>query len=94
MPARKIIFWRHGQTDQNLAARIQGITDNPLNETGIAQAKAVAPEIAQLGITKIYSSSLYRAQQTAQTVAEIIGLPINIDERLRERSYGDRKSVV
>ncbi|XCB30181.1 histidine phosphatase family protein [Arcanobacterium hippocoleae] len=67
MSVKNIVFWRHGQTDQNLAARIQGSTDNPLNQTGIAQARRVAPELMKLGITKVICSDLIRARQTAQT---------------------------
>lgn len=85
---RAIVFWRHGQTDQNLAGRIQGTTDNPLNSTGIAQAKKVAPELQKLGITKVYCSDLIRARQTAQTFLDLSGLDVVIDSRLRERSYG------
>lgn len=85
---RAIVFWRHGQTDQNLAGRIQGTTDNPLNSTGIAQAKKVAPELQKLGITKVYCSDLIRARQTAQTFLDLSGLEVVIDSRLRERSYG------
>ncbi len=88
MKFKRIVFWRHGQTDQNLEARIQGTTDNPLNETGLAQARLVAPEVASLGITKIVVSDLIRAQQTAATVAEILGITPIVDARLRERCYG------
>lgn len=88
MPVKNIVFWRHGQTDQNLAAQIQGVTDNPLNMTGLAQAQKVAPELLKLGITKVICSDLIRAQQTAQAFLDLSGLEITIDARLRERSYG------
>ncbi|MDY5584283.1 MAG: histidine phosphatase family protein [Arcanobacterium sp.] len=86
--AKKIVFWRHGQTDQNIQGRIQGATDNPLNQVGLEQAGKIAPEIAKLGVTKIFVSDLLRAQQTAQAVAEILHLDPVVDSRLRERSYG------
>lgn len=86
--AKQIVFWRHGQTDQNLQARIQGATDNPLNQVGLDQAARIAPEIAKLGITKIFVSDLLRARQTAQTVADILAIEPVVDARLRERSYG------
>ena len=88
MSVKSIVFWRHGQTDQNLAARIQGVTDNPLNATGLQQAQQVAPELLKLGITKVVCSNLIRAQQTAQAFLDLSGLEMTIDSRLRERSYG------
>jgi 2,3-bisphosphoglycerate-dependent phosphoglycerate mutase len=36
----------------------------------------------------IYSSDLQRAQQTAQPIAHVLGLPLQLREGLRERSYG------
>ncbi|MDR6940146.1 histidine phosphatase family protein [Arcanobacterium hippocoleae] len=88
MPAKQIVFWRHGQTAQNLAGRIQGSTDNPLNDTGLAQAQHVAPHLQNLGITKVYCSDLIRARQTAQAFLDLTQLQLQIDPRLRERSYG------
>ena len=39
--ASRLILVRHGQTDYNYAGRIQGASDIPLNEAGLAQARAV-----------------------------------------------------
>lgn len=66
---------RHGETDANAAGVWQGSTDSPLNERGMAQARALAQRIAreQLPIHVIYSSPLRRAQQTAAFVAEALG---------------------
>ncbi len=88
MSVVRLIFWRHGQTEQNLARRIQGSTDNPLNETGEDEARAAAQELARMKPTRIYSSHLVRAHKTAQFLADETGLDIKIDERLQERSYG------
>lgn len=88
MTAERIFFWRHGQTDWNKGGKIQGSSDIPLNETGRAQAESVAPQLAQMGITKIYVSDLVRAKETADTVSRRIGLEPIVDARLRERGYG------
>ncbi|MFY9263583.1 MAG: histidine phosphatase family protein [Actinomycetaceae bacterium] len=88
MAVSQIVFLRHGQTANNLERRIQGSRDTPLNDEGRRQASEIAPEIAQLGITRIYSSDLSRARDTAAAVAEVTGLEITVDARLRERAYG------
>ncbi|VEI14056.1 histidine phosphatase family protein [Trueperella bialowiezensis] len=84
----RLVFWRHGQTDQNLALRIQGSSDFPLNETGHAEARAAATELARIEPTRIYSSPLTRAMQTAQYLADETGLRVVADQRLSERAYG------
>jgi broad specificity phosphatase PhoE len=85
---------RHGQTNWNIDFRLQGVTDIPLNATGIAQAKAAGAAIAQLAEAgesweMILSSPLSRARDTAVMVGEAIGIEgIEIEELLLERSFG------
>ena len=50
----KILLVRHGETDWNVAKRIQGSTDTPLNETGIEQAKRLAEELATVFVETGY----------------------------------------
>ena len=64
-----LILWRHGQTDYNSQGRIQGRVDVPLNETGRDQARRAAEDIAALGPTRIVSSPLVRARDTAEALA-------------------------
>lgn len=87
-PSRPFYFLRHGQTDWNLEGRIQGHTDIPLNPTGLVQAHAAASRLAGAGITRIISSPLVRALKTAAITAEGIQLPVHIDSRLMERTFG------
>lgn len=65
-----IYLIRHGQTDENLAWRIQGQRDFPLNATGEAQAEEVRDRLRNLGISfaRVYSSPLGRAVRTAEIV--------------------------
>lgn len=84
----RIILWRHGQTDLNRQRRLQGASDYPLNDTGIAQAKAAAKKIADLGPTHIVSSDLSRAYDTATRLARRTDLEIVVDPRVQERSFG------
>ena len=88
MEATRIIAVRHGETAWNVAARIQGQQDVGLNETGRWQARRVGEALAGEQITAVYSSDLGRAQETAQSIAEVTGIPVVPEEGLRERSFG------
>jgi broad specificity phosphatase PhoE len=88
LPPRLFFFLRHGQTDWNAQGRIQGHTDMPLNETGVAQAQAAARRLEGHGIDCIVSSPLARAQRTAESVGERLQLPVHLDNDLKERSFG------
>jgi broad specificity phosphatase PhoE len=79
---------RHGQTDWNVALRLQGSTDIPLNETGRAQARKAADIFAEQTITRIIASPLSRALETAQIVGAKLGLEPTTDMRLIERHFG------
>jgi broad specificity phosphatase PhoE len=85
-----IIIVRHGRTEFNAAGRLQGRTDNPLDEVGLAQAEAVATYLAPelLSDTLIVCSPLLRARQTATAIAEGVGASLEIDERWIELDYG------
>jgi probable phosphoglycerate mutase len=84
----RICFIRHGETDWNVDKRIQGQTDIPLNETGRAQALAMAFNVAHHRFDAIYSSDLMRARDTANMLAARRGLDIRILPQLRERHFG------
>ena len=86
----KLILARHGETDWNVAKKIQGVTDTDLNENGHRQARELAAAVlaGDLGITAIYSSHLKRAAQTAAYVAEALNLPYHTMEALQELNFG------
>jgi probable phosphoglycerate mutase len=85
---RSLLLLRHGQTAWNLERRIQGQTDAELDETGHAQARSVAKEIATHSPALLWSSDLSRARVTATYVAEACGLEVVADARLREYDLG------
>lgn len=86
----RLFLVRHGQTDWNASARLQGATDIPLNEVGIEQAHAVAAALANVvvGSTTVKTSTLSRAHGTASIIADALGVDVDPDQRLIERSYG------
>jgi probable phosphoglycerate mutase len=88
MEPTRIIAVRHGETAWNVDARIQGQRDIGLNDTGRWQAKRVGEALATEEISAVYSSDLGRAQETAQSIAEVTGIPVVPEEGLRERSFG------
>ena len=90
-----IIIVRHGRTEFNATGRLQGRTDNPLDEVGLAQAEAVATYLAPelLSDTLFVCSPLLRARQTATAIAEGVGASLEIDERWIELDYGAYEGV-
>ena len=88
--SKKIFIFRHGETDWNKENRFQGHTDIPLNENGRNQARKLAAQLSSRRIQAILTSDLSRAMETAQILAENLGgIPIQIDERLREAHLGE-----
>jgi probable phosphoglycerate mutase len=83
-----LVVWRHGQTTYNLERRFQGQSDVPLNDVGLRQAAEAARYLAALGPSAIYSSDLSRASVTAEALARLTGLSVQLDKDLRERSGG------
>lgn len=98
--ATELILIRHGETDWNRARRFQGHQDVALNEEGLRQAHGAARRLAQrraeYGLISapgqpaavMYTSDLARCRQTAEPVAAALGLPVLVEPRLRERSFG------
>lgn len=89
----RLVLVRHGRTAWNLEGRAQGHTDVSLDEVGRAQAAAVAPVLARLSPTVLWSSDLVRARETADHVARATGLSVQLDARLREFDVGERAGL-
>ena len=84
----EVLLVRHGETDENAAARFQGRIDTRLNERGREQSHALAEAVRHEGIVALYSSPLQRARETARIVADALGLEPVLDERLVEADAG------
>ncbi|HEY0275705.1 MAG TPA: histidine phosphatase family protein [Paenirhodobacter sp.] len=85
-----IYLLRHGQTEYNLEGRYQGGSDSPLTALGRRQGLAYGERLADhLRDGEIWSSPLPRATDTAGLLAAALpGVPVRIDARLREISFG------
>jgi probable phosphoglycerate mutase len=87
----RLILIRHGQTAWNEGAgeeRFRGRTDLALDDTGQAQARAVARRLQHQEIAALYTSPLFRARQTIAPLAAALGLPAHPHEGLIDIDYG------
>ena len=84
----RVLAIRHGETDWNVATRIQGHTDIALNERGRQQAARLAQALAGEALHAVYTSDLQRARDTAAALAQACGAPLREDTGLRERHFG------
>lgn len=101
MPVSDLILLRHGETAWNRERRIQGQLDTPLAPEGLRQAlgaaRRLAAERARWALSDpvdgagplLFSSDLTRCRQTAEPIAQALGLPVSFEPRLRERHFGE-----
>ncbi|WP_340685488.1 histidine phosphatase family protein [Amycolatopsis coloradensis] len=89
MSPRRLVLWRHGETDYNAAGRMQGHLDSALTPVGWNQARFAVPALARFSPDLVIASDLRRATDTATVLTEAIGVPLRIDKRLRETHLGE-----
>jgi probable phosphoglycerate mutase len=88
--AKRLLLVRHGESIWNAEGRWQGAADPPLSDAGREQAAALAEFLRDAAVDVIVTSDLDRARETAQIVADALGLPTPVvDPRLRERDVGE-----
>lgn len=85
----RIVLLRHGQTAWNHEGKNQGSEDIELDDIGRKQSEQTADRLGAYDWSAVYSSPLCRARETAEIVLRGRSIPIQLDDRLRERSYGD-----
>ena len=89
MSAGTVLLWRHGRTAHNVALRLQGQVDIPLDDIGHRQAATAAAAITgTVTVDAIVTSDLGRARATAAHLGDRTGPPAVVDPRLRERGFG------
>jgi len=84
----KLYLIRHGQTDWNVAGRIQGSTDIPLNAMGKRQAECLAKGMEERPVAKVFTSRLRRAYETGCAIGRSQNVPVERIEGLEEVGYG------
>src|SRR5262249_32105907 len=84
---------RHGETEWNVANRVQGHGDSRLTAAGRAQARSLAQRLASEHFDLLVCSDLGRALETARPLAEATGHAIQRDARLRERNFGEGEGL-
>jgi uncharacterized phosphatase len=90
----RLVMVRHGETDWNQERRLQGRTDNPLNGVGRAQGRKAGQQLAADHWNVVVSSPLLRAVQTANLIAEEVGLQsVGTIPELIERDYGSAEGL-
>jgi ribonuclease H / adenosylcobalamin/alpha-ribazole phosphatase len=83
------ILLRHGETPLSAEKRFAGIGEIPLTDVGVEQARAAAKALAGRTIDAIVCSPLKRTRQTAQEIADALGVPVRAEEGFRETDFGD-----
>ena len=89
-----LVLVRHGQSEWNEKNLFTGWKDPQLTQKGVEEAINAGNELKQAGYSfdKMFTSDLFRAQETGRIILEQIGTPSIItikDQCLNERNYGD-----
>lgn len=87
-----MIWWmRHGQSTWNVLDRMQGQTAHPpLTDLGREQVAAAAERLTDAGITRVLTSPAVRARQSAEIVAERLGIAVEIEPLLVEKGLDEQ----
>lgn len=90
-PTTRLILVRHGETEANVAGRMQGRGNDPLTARGEQQVRAVAARLKREAhpIEAIYTSSLLRARLTADAIGAELGIVPQPRAGLQEMHLGD-----
>lgn len=85
-PPTRLVLVRHGETEWSRSGQHTGRTDIPLTDAGRAEARALAAALADRSFSRVVSSPLVRAVETARLAG--FGDRVEIDPELREWNYG------
>jgi broad specificity phosphatase PhoE len=84
------VFLRHAESEGNAQGYLQGQVDSPLTEQGKTQSASLAGRWKELGVhfDRLVCSPLLRARQTAAPLSAVLGVEIEFEPLLKERSFG------
>ena len=88
-PDAVVYLVRHGRTALNAASLLRGRLDPPLDDVGEQEAARAGAALAAVGLMTVATSPLQRAHQTAAAIARATGVPLEVDDRLVDRDYGE-----
>ncbi|GAA2730568.1 histidine phosphatase family protein [Pedococcus aerophilus] len=84
-----LLLVRHGHSSANgegiLAGRLPGIH---LTDRGREQAQRLGERFADVSVVRVVSSPLERCLETAAPLAEVVGVPVQVEDDLQECAYG------
>ena len=89
MAITRYFVMRHATTESNLKGTVQGLLDIPLAIQGKEEAAEVGAALRGLGITRIYTSPLQRALETALIVASLLSVEVAFVNDFRARNLGE-----
>jgi probable phosphoglycerate mutase len=91
MSTQRIFLIRHGETEWSLSGQHTGLTDIPLTANGRALPKRLAPILAKVSFSRIYTSPLSRSRETCKLAG--LGERAEIDDNLTEWNYGEYEGL-
>ena len=92
----QMVLLRHGESQWNLENRFTGWVDVPLSRKGEQEAREAGQKLIGFRFDRAYTSVLKRAIDTLSIVLTVIGqtdIPIEKDQALNERLYGDLQGL-
>ena len=94
----QLVLLRHGESQWNLENRFTGWVDVPLSPKGEEEARQAGEKLKDIGIRFdiAFTSVLQRAIRTMEIALDILGqrgIPVEKDQALNERHYGDLQGL-
>src|SRR5712664_1928144 len=93
-----LVLLRHGESQWNLENRFTGWVDVPLSPKGEEEARQAGEKLkaANVRFDVAFTSVLQRANRTMEIALEVLGqqgIPVERDQALNERHYGDLQGL-
>jgi len=85
---KRFILVRHAQSEYNEKGIFQGRLDSDLTPLGFVQARLLTARIRRERPEVVITSPQRRAYKTALMISDILSVPLEVDERIREMSFG------